>query len=253
MTSFDRLDRRRRTGRGLPRRSTSTVMRAESGLPRRSAAASLRGEAGFSIAEFMIGVALSLAVLSSAVMVMSQVTRGYSQQLESATAQEEAQWALDFITRYLRAAGSNPYDVSTSLCPAGGTTFNAIDIDPNGTGLPNNIRIHADINPPNGLLGGLAAGTCTEANEDVIIAHDTTNLTVTKRDRNIDATPLAMTDGVISNLTFTFLDANRVATAVEANIAYVQVAVTGRTTSRDEYTRQQTSYTVTNEVRVRSR
>lgn len=211
-----------------------------------------RAERGFSLVEFMIGAALSIAVLGASTMVMSQVTRGYNQQLDGATAQEEAQWALDFITRYLRAAGANPYNVNTSACPAAGTTFTALDLDPNTTGLPNNIRIHADVNPPNGVLGGLA-GVCTEANEDIIIAYDAANLVITKRDRNLDAAPLAMTDSVITNLTFTYLNENRVATAVEGQIAFVQIAVTARTPSRDQYTAQQTSYTLTNEVRVRSR
>ena len=214
--------------------------------------ARLETDDGFSLVEFVIAAGLSIVVLGASTLLMQQFTRSYNAQADSVTAQEEAQFAIDWMTRYIRSAGANPYTIRIGVCPGIGTQFTPIQIDPLGTGLANNIRIHADVNPPNGVLGGLA-GACREADEDVTIAHDVTSSTITKRDNNTEQAAASMTDNVISGLTFTYLDGNRVATANAAQVAYVQMVVTARTASTDEYTRQRTSYSLNAEVRLRSR
>jgi hypothetical protein len=62
-----------------------------------------------------------------------------------------------------------------------------------------------------------------------------------------------MTDRTISSLRFAYLDAQRVATTTQAQVAYIQVSVTGQTITRDEYLNAPTTYTLTSEVRVRLR
>ena len=79
------------------------------------------------------------------------------------------------------------------------------------TSVMDDLRVQADVNPPNGLLGGVG-GVCDEAGEDVTIAHDPTAMTITLRDNNLDDNPIAMTDSVITDLRFAYLDANRTPT-----------------------------------------
>jgi len=212
----------------------------------------MRSQAGFTLVEMLLSMLVGLGLMTAAVMVTRQVTQAANPLFDGAIAQEEGQFAIDWVTAALRSAGANPYGLTVSACPSAGTVFAPIAIDPNGTGLADNVRIQADINPPNGVLGGLA-GACTERNEDVTIAHDVANQTITRRDNNLDAAAVDMTDRVITRLRFTYLDSARVVTAVPAQVAYIQVTLTAGTPSRDEIRGQPTTYVLTSEVRIRLR
>ena len=190
-------------------------------------------------------------MLGAAVLITDQVSRGYTSQLDGALVQEEARFALDWIEEALRAAGSNPYGIAASNCPAAGTAFRAIRRDPNGNGALDDIRIQADVNPPNALLGGV--GPCTEPGEDITIAHDPAAQTITVLDNNLGGAPTPMTDGVITQLRFTHLDATRVVTANDDAVAFVQVAVTAQGPNRDRQLGQPATVTLTSEVRIRTR
>ena len=111
---------------------------------------------------------------------------------------------MDWIRRTIEQAGSNPYSVSVSECPAAGTAFQAIRMDPDGDGQPDDIRVQADVGIPDGLIVG-SAGNCTQADEDVTIAHNPANNTITRFDRGTDAGPIAWTDGVFTGLQFQYL------------------------------------------------
>ena len=164
---------------------------------------------GFSLIELLIATLVGSAMLGAAVLITDQVSRGYTSQLDGAMVQEEARFALDWIEEALRSAGSNPYGIAASNCPAAGTAFLAIRRDPNGNAVMDDIRIQADVNPPNALLGGLAAA-CGEAGEDITIAHDPAAQAITVVDNNLGGAPTPMTDGLITQLQFTHLDASRV-------------------------------------------
>ena len=139
----------------------------------------LADERGFTLVELMVGSLVALMVMGAAVMVTSQVQRGYARQLEAAGTAEEARYAVDWIARELKLAGSNPYDITVSDCPRAGTNFLPIQLDPNGNGINDDLRIHMDVGMPNGLLGG-SAGACGEPNEDITIAYDPATQTITR-------------------------------------------------------------------------
>ena len=207
---------------------------------------------GYSLVELLLAMAVGLMLMASALFVTQQTTKSSSVLLDGSATQEEVQYAIEWITTALRSAGTNPYAIASGGCPAAGTVFTPIALDPNGTGLADNVRIKADINPPNGLLGG-ATGACTESGEDITIAHDVANSTITRRDHNLDQAAVAMTDRVISSLRFTYLNDSRVATTVAAHVAYIEVSVTGQTITRDQYRGAPATYTLTSEARVRLR
>ncbi len=212
----------------------------------------LRDERGFTLAELMIASLVSLLTLGVAVQVASGVQRGYTRQLDSAAYEEEARFALDWIERTLRSAGNNPYAITVSNCPAAGTAFVPLRLDPNANGLDDDIRINADVGLPNGLLGG-DAGACVEADEDITIALDPATQTITQQDNNIDAAPVQMTEGVITGLQFTYLDQNRLVTANPAAIAFVGMTVTAQATEMNANTGRFDTVTLNSEVRLRSR
>lgn len=215
-----------------------------------------RSQRGFSLVELMIVAGITAAVIGAAVTLATNVQTVYSYQLDDAGVQQEARFALDWIERTLSRAGSNPYNITISACPVAATTFAALRLDPDGDTIHDDVRVQADVNPPNGLLIG-QAGACTgagaESGEDVTIAHDAVNSTMTRRDMATDAAPVAVTDGVFTQLLFTYLTANRVVTTTPAAIAYVQVNLTGRSRSRNPFTGQFTTFTYRSEVRVRAR
>lgn len=209
-------------------------------------------ERGFTLVEFMIAGAISIAVLGGTVALATQIQQGYSTQLDDVAVEEEARFALDWIARVLRPAGSNPYGIVLSPCPAASTAFQGLRLDPNANGIQDDVRVQADINPPNGLLVG-AAAACTEQGEDITIAHDIAASTITRRDHAIDASGVAMTPPIFTQLRFTYLNAARAATTTPAAIVYAQIRVTGRSEALNPITLQNTTATLETEVRLRTR
>ena len=210
------------------------------------------GDDGFTLMELLIATFTGMIALGACVTVVGQVQRGYTSQLENASVQEEARFAVDWIARELTSAGSNPYGVSVSDCPTPGTDFVGVRPDPNLDASHDDIRIHADAGTPNGLLGG-ESGDCGEANEDISIALDRVQRTITRRDNNIDPAPIPMTDGVITRLDFTYLDTNRAVTTSPASITFVQVEVTAQGDTMNAYTGDVDTYTARTEVRLKAR
>lgn len=223
----------------------------------------LGSEAGFSLMELMVAGVISLIVVGGAVTLAKQVQQGYGRQLDTASAEQEGRYALDWIQRLLRQAGSDPYSIRTAAqpcLPAGLTPsvngFPPVMRDPNGNNIDDDIRIFADANPPNALVGGPgpAPGGCTEAGEDFTVTHVAANRVITLRDNDqFPATTQVMTDDVITSLRFAYADRNGVATTNMANLAWVTVTVVSRSEMRDPHTNQFPTYTVSVNVRLRPR
>lgn len=60
---------------------------------------------GFSLIELMVAVAISVIILAGVLTMMSASKKTYTQQMDRARLQENARFALDFISRSLRMAG----------------------------------------------------------------------------------------------------------------------------------------------------
>ena len=210
-------------------------------------------ESGFTLVEFLIAAAIMTAVLGGTMSLATQMQRAYSTQLEDVSAQQEGRFALDWIARAFRSAGSNAYSIVTSPCPAANTAFQAIRLDPNGNGIQDDVRIQADINPSNGLLTGTGGGCNTnpEPGEDITISQS--GLVIMKQDNRVGGISEPMTDPIFTSLRFTYLDAGRVATAVAASIAYAQISVTVRSRAPNPNTGVYPTTTLQSEVRLRAR
>ena len=92
-----------------------------------------------------------------------------------------------------------------------------------------------------------------ETNEDISVALDSVQRTITRRDNNVDPAPIPMTDGVITRLDFTYLDANRAVTTIPAGITFVRVEVTAAGDAMNAYTGDVDTCTVQAKVRLRAR
>ncbi len=207
---------------------------------------------GFTLAELLVSMAIGSLVIGSAMLLTGQMQKSYGSQIDGAAVQQEARYAMDWISRALLSAGSNPTRITVATCPVAGTAFRAIRRDPNADGVNNDVRIHADLNPPNGLLGGLA-GACNEAGEIVTIAHNVANRTITRQDHSVDAAAVSMSDTVITQLTFQYFSANGAVAATDAQVSVVRVTISARTPANDPYTNQPVTFTTSTDVRLRAR
>ena len=217
----------------------------------------LGSDRGFTLAELMISTLVTTMVLGGAVMMTSQVQQSFRRQIEDSAGEQEGRYALEWVSRMIRAAGTNPYALhqnpgDTSACPAAGTAYAWLVMDPNADGIDNDVRLQTDSNPPDGLLGG-PAGTCTQANEDVTVSFDAGTNSITFLDNNLGGSASIRTDAVIESLLFVFKDVSHVPTVTAANVVYVETQVTVRTRTVNASTGLPETRLLTQEVRVRGR
>ena len=177
----------------------------------------LANDQGFTLVEFMIAALIMSFVLGSTVMLAMQMQQAYSSQLDNAALEQEARYALDWIARDLRSAASDGYyEVPDDQ---------KLVIDPNGGGDPDDsIQIQADISPPDGLID--------DNGEDITIELDPLTRSITRYDAVADETE-EMTDGIFTDLRFTFLDPTRTVTADPEDVSYVVVQVTAESRAWD--------------------
>lgn len=213
----------------------------------------LGNDRGFTLVELLIASMVTMLVLGGAVAMTSQMQVGYRRQVEQSAADQEGRYALDWISRLIRASGNNPYSIATSGCPAAGTPYTAIVMDPDGQGDNDDIRLQTDANPPDGLLGGPGGGDCTQANEDVTVTFDPATNSITFLDNNLGGLATIRTDAVIEDLRFIYRDVARNVTANALNVVYVEIQVTIRTRTINASTGTAVTRVLSQEVRVRGR
>ena len=209
----------------------------------------LRQENGFTLMELLVASVVTIIVLGSSVALTSQIQNGYRRQLEDSAGEQEARYAMEWIGRYLRGAGNNPFSVTESQCPGANTAFFGLITTP---GDSSTITLQSDSNPPDGLIGG-APPDCDQINEHVTISYDAATSTIIFQDDAVGEDATTRTDNVIGGLEFVYLDAARAVTTVQANIFYVQVRITIRTRTVQSGTALPNTRVLTREVRVRGR
>ncbi len=217
-----------------------------------TASSRLRQENGFTLVELLVASVCTMIVLGGAVALTSQIQSGYRRQLEDSAGEQEARYALEWIGRYLRGAGNNPFNVTESDCPGVNTTFFGIIMDPNGDGENDDITVQSDVNPPDGMIGGVSPA-CDQTNEHVTISFDSANSTIVFLDEAVGASATTRTDSVIGGLEFVYLDSTRTVTSVQADVFYVQTRITIRTRTIDASIGAPNTRVLTREIRVRGR
>ena len=229
----------------------------------------IRNDRGFTLAELLVATMITGLVLGGAVVLTSQVQNSFVRQVEDSAGEQEGRYALDWVSRLIRAAGNNPFDlpviddngtpadltddvVIPPVCNPGGVGYTWLVMDPDADGINNDVRLQTDANPPDGLLGGGAAG-CDQANEDVTVSYDPVTSSITFLDNNIGGGATVRTDAVIDGLLFVFKDVNHAPTANPANVVYVETQVTIRTRTLNPWTGLPETRLLTQEVRLRGR
>jgi prepilin-type N-terminal cleavage/methylation domain-containing protein len=211
----------------------------------------LKDQRGFTLMELLVASVCTIIVLGGAVSLTSQIQSGYRRQLEDSVGEQEARYALEWIGRYLRSVGNNPFNATTSACPSAGTAFQGL--------IPNlvsgSLTLQSDSNPPDGLIGG-GSGTCTQTNEHVTISHNATLDEIEFLDQAVGTTATTRTDAVIESLQFVYLDSDRNAwdpTTSAQNIFYVRTVITIRTRTVNATSGTPNTRQISSEIRVRGR
>jgi Tfp pilus assembly protein PilW len=213
--------------------------------------APLKDQRGFTLVELLVASVCTIIVLGGAVALTSQIQNGYRRQIEDSVGEQEARYALEWIGRYLRSVGNNPFNATTSDCPGSGTTFQGL-IPNTTTGA---LTLQSDTNPPDGLIGG-ALGACNQTNEHVTISLNSTLHEIQFLDQAVGTTATTRTDSVIDNLQFVYLDSNRAAwnsATSTSNIFYVQTNITIRSRTINATSGTYNTRTLSSEIRVRGR
>jgi len=230
----------------------------------------LRNERGFTLAELLVATMITTVVLGGAVMLTSSVQQSFRRQIEDSAGEQEGRYALDWVSRLIRAAGNNTYglplmddngtpaDTADDVpippqCAAADVGYAWLIMNPDGVNGNDDIRLQTDSNPPDGILGGADAGSCNQRNEDVTVSYDAATSSITFRDNNFAGAEEVRTDAVIDALNFVFKDVNHNPTANAANVIYVETQVTVRTRTINPYTMLPETRLLTQEVRLRGR
>ncbi len=216
----------------------------------------LKDQRGFTLMELLVASTMTVVVLGGAVAITAQIQNGYRKQLEDSVGEQEARYALEWIGRYLRSVGNNPFNVTTSSCPAANTNYQAITPDPNGDSVNNDIALQSDDNPPDGLIGGSSVIGCTQKNENVNISLNTTLKEIQFQDVGANVSSTTRTDAVIEDLQFSYLksDGSAWTTADGAgNIFYVRTTITIRTRTLNATSGTPTTRALMSTIRVRGR
>lgn len=209
---------------------------------------------GFTIAELLVAMVVTLLVVGGAVTLTSQVQTGYRRQLEETAAEQEGRYALDWVSRLIRAAGNNPYMVAAGDCLGVGNAFLGLVVDPDNNNVHNDIRIQTDSNPPDRLLGG-PLGACNQPNEFVEVLYDAGQRTITFRDLYIGGGADIRTEPVVTNLQFIYRDGSHNVLAnpvIAAQVMYVETRITVQPRAVGNQGGV-TTRTMTNEVRIKGR
>lgn len=227
----------------------------------------IRDQRGFTLAELMVATLITMLVLGGAVAMTSQVQRSFRGQIEDSAGEQEGRYALEWVSRLIRAAGNNPHELPKmndngtpadatddfpilANCPVADTAYSWVVMNPDGVNGNDDIRLQADSNPPDGILGGAA---CDQRDEDVTISFDPVTRSITFLDNNIGGTATVRTDAVIESLLFVFKDVNHQPTGNANNVVYVETQITVRTRTINPNTGQPETRLLTQEVRLRGR
>lgn len=207
---------------------------------------------GFTLLELVVAMGISVGVLGASGMLAAQMQSAYQFQVETAEAKQEGRYAIEWIERYVRSAGNNPFVLAVTPCPVAGTAVLAIRFDPDGDGLNDDIRLQSDTAPVNGRIGG-SAGACTEPGEDVTITYNPALLAITLTDNNVGKVAEPRTDNIVSSLLFVYRDGSHNITTIANNVAYVETVATVRSRVNQPGMKTPAQYILRSETRVRNR
>lgn len=200
------------------------------------------GNKGFTLSEVLISTAILALITGAAMTVFNQSQLAYTSQNDFRKTNSQLRVTLDEIVRYIRQAGSDPNE--------------ALGLDPVQLLGTSHIRINSDV------TGSVASTTqnSAEATGDPDGALDSIyEMVVIRHDPAEDRIYIDIGYGEqilaerITDLTFIFYEMNGNAVTDPAQIARVEVQMTGMTQAADSRSGKYRSITLQSNAFIRSR
>lgn len=160
--------------------------------------------AGATLVELLIAMAIVGLVAGAMTSIFTTHRKTYAVQEQVAGMTQQAQTALELMTREIRAAGTNPT----------GAVFTPV------TYSATQIELRSDRN---------GNGTTSDANEHILYAYDTANRRITRNAGN-GVEPVAEN---IQAFDFAYLDKDDSSTTVSSDIRQIRLTITARTAAPD--------------------
>lgn len=188
------------------------------------------GTAGFSTLEVLIATAMLTTVIGTVSALVMSLQKGHIAEQDISEVQQNQRYAMDSILRAVRGAGNDPNGIGVVR----------FDLDPNGNGQYDDLRVRSDFNLPD--------GDTSDADEVVTFSLASNVLSMT------DAATGAVSELAqnISAISFEYFDSAGSASTDPASIVKVRVTITGVTARRDPRTGEYRTITLTDEGIVRS-
>jgi len=165
--------------------------------------------------ELLVSMSIGLVVLAAVAKTFTVQSRQNTAEEQIAQMQQNARAALDLMVREIQMAKYNP--AGSAFASAYGVTYSA-----------SQLEVKADMN------GDGSISTSSGSVEDIIYAHDNTNLQITRK-LGSGGTADIVADNITA-FTFSYYDANGSAVTSSANsgnIRKVTVSITARTAKPD--------------------
>jgi type II secretory pathway pseudopilin PulG len=217
---------------------------------RRDRFSACRSERGFSLVEILITTGLLIVIVGAASTLFVDISKGHVAQQDASEMQQNERFAMDAILRAVRGAGNNPL----------GLHFDKFDLDPDGDGRFNSVRIRSDFNPPDGDLNDPEEVVLFSVSNGVLQMTDELTGTTTELAHNIAGMTLLFFDSssnpyanvaALTPLQSVDPDTGSVMTNVNA-LRTVQVTLAGRTTRNDLRTGAKRELALTDRISIRS-
>ncbi len=163
-------------------------------------------QAGVTLVELLIALAIVGVVMGGLTRMLATQRQVYTVQEQVAVMTQQAQTAMELLSREIRAAGSNP--TGAAFTPV---TYSATQLE-----------LRSDRN---------GNGTTNDTNEHIIYAYDAANRRIT-RDAGAGVETVAED---IAVFIFAYLDSAGAATTVNSAIRQIRITITARTAAPDPH------------------
>ncbi len=175
-----------------------------------------RSERGMTLVELLITLAISSVIMGGVTSSFVNQRKIIAIQNQRVALIQQAQAAMDLVTREFRTAGTNP--TGAAFVPVTYSTAR--------------LEIRADLN------GNGTTDTTNDPDEHLIYAYDSANKRIT---RDAGSGAQALVDN-IQAFTFTYLDSAGAATTVSSAIRQLQITITARTAAPDPKYKENNGY-----------
>ncbi len=210
-------------------------MTATVGLYTEQDFAERRNQAGFGLVELLVSSFILLVTAASVFRLLVEIQHKTAYQAEVQSVLENAQLAMQIVSRYVRQAGNDPLDIGFSGITIAGSSEIGISSDLTGSAAPGN----PDRGDPD--------GDTLDSGEDVLIRYNSTT-------RSLEIVPnggsAQVVAGYLSGLSFEYYDSEGKSAANGNAARKIRITILGTSSQPDPDTHQNYGVQFSSDIQV---